>query len=185
MAATDDRPITAYVFTRYDDPAAADEPYDARYPAVAQQLVDLIQGRLPGAQVEHIGSTAIPGCAGKGVVDMMVIYPDDVQAARNAVEALGFQAFVAREPFPAERPVYVGSIKYDGTSFRTHAHLMPVGWPEIETQRTFRDRLQANPELVAEYVALKRAVLAAGTNDSVDYNEGKSAFIQAVISGER
>lgn len=181
-----ERPIGPYVFTDYTDPAAADVAYDPRSPEVAARIAGLIRGALPEAEVEHIGSTAIPGCDGKGVIDMMVIYPDGaIDEARRAVESLGFELFLAREPFPPERPVYIGTIDLDGDTFRTHAHLIPPGSPEIETQRRFRDRLSSNPDLIAEYVALKRAVLASGTKDSAEYNEGKNAFIKDVIEGRR
>jgi GrpB-like predicted nucleotidyltransferase (UPF0157 family) len=178
-------PVKPYEFTRYDDPAAADEPWDPRYPEVARHIADLIQPALPAAEIEHIGSTAIPNCTGKGVVDMMVIYPGRIEEAREVVEDLGFQPFVSSDPFPPQRPVYIGTIRHAGDTFRSHVHLMPPGWPEIETQRRFRDRLRVEPKLVAEYVALKRAVLAAGISSNVEYNDGKGAFINDVIAGRR
>lgn len=186
MVSDGERPVKPYVFVDYSDPASAEAPYDLRYPDVARRIAGMIEQVLPNAEFEHIGSTAIPECAGKGVVDMMVVYPEgDIAATRQAVEGLGFQLFLAREPFPRERPVYVGMVEHDGEMFRSHVHLLPPGWPEIETQRMFRDRLAADPGLVAEYVALKRAVLTAGVEDSADYNEGKNAFIKAVVNGER
>ena len=181
-----ERPVRPYVFVDYSDPASGDVPYDPRYPDVARRIAGMVEAVLPDGEIEHIGSTAIPECAGKGVVDMMVMYPEGaVAAARQAVERLGFQLFLSREPFPPERPVFVGMVEHDGEMFRSHVHLMPPGWPEIDTQRRFRDRLSADPALVAEYVALKRAVLTAGVADSGDYNEGKNAFIKEVINGER
>lgn len=180
------RPVGPYVFTQYQDATAADEPYDPRYPAVADLLTRMMLDVFPGAVVEQIGSTAIPGCAGKGVVDMMCVYPTgSLDVAKRAVESLGYQLFLAPDPFPPERPVYVGVVDFEGESYRTHMHLMPEGWPEIETQRIFRVRLKANPALVDEYVKLKRAVLSAGVEDSGAYNAGKNAFIKDVIEGRR
>jgi len=56
-------------------PAACRE-CDPRAPAVAERVVSSIQGRLPRVRVEHVGSTAVPGCAGKGVVDLLALYRD-------------------------------------------------------------------------------------------------------------
>ncbi len=180
------RPVGPYVFTEYRDPTAASHPYDPCYPEVADHLISLMAGVLPGLVVEHIGSTAVPECSGKGVVDMMCIYPPgDLDAVQVAVESLGYQAFRSADPFPQERPVYIGSVDWQGARFRTHMHLIPEGWPEIETQRTFRDRLRADPDLVKAYCALKEAVLAAGAGDNVAYNAGKEAFIKDVIEGRR
>ena len=49
--------------------------YDPRVPAVARRTASLITSRFPVLTVEHVGSTSISGCAGKGVIDLMVVYP--------------------------------------------------------------------------------------------------------------
>ncbi len=185
MTGETESPIEPYEYIRYDDPAAAFRPYDPRCPAVARRVAKLIQRRLPLAHVEHIGSTAVPGCAGKGVVDLMLLYPPShLAAARDAVDALGFQRHDRPGAFPEERPVRIGMIEHDGERFRLHVHIIAANAPEVAIQRRFRDRLRADPALVAAYVARKRAVLAAGLADSAGYNEGKAVFIQRVIGGD-
>lgn len=47
--------------------------------------------------------------------------------------------------------------------------------------RTFRDRLRSNPNLVAEYVACKRRIIAGGVTVSVDYSIRKGEFVAAVL----
>lgn len=177
------RPIGAYTYIRYDDPADAFRPYDARCPAVAAIIADLIERAAPFVRVHHVGSTAIPGCDGKGVVDVLVTYPPGrLTEARDAVDALGFQRQTNHpDPFPEERPVRVGAIRHDGDAFRIHAHVVAADSPEVAEQLGFRDRLRGDPALVAEYVAGKRAVLARGVRDSSGYNAGKNEFIKRVI----
>lgn len=178
------KPIGTYTSIRYEDPADAFRLYDGRYPAVAATVAALIERQAPFVRVEHVGSTAIPGCDGKGVIDLLVTYPAGRLAeARDAVDALGFQRQTNRDPFPEERPVRVGTIRYDGEEFRIHAHVVAEGSPEAAEQLGFRDRLRAEPTLAAEYVAGKRAVLARGVRDSTEYNAGKDAFIKRVIAG--
>ncbi len=174
--------IGRYESIRYGDPADAFRPYDARCPEVARRVADLIRGRLPWARVEHVGSTAVPGCPGKGVVDLMLPYgAGELDAVRTAVEGLGFRLHVGRDPFPPERPVYVGTLEHDGEPFRLHLHAIPAHGPEVAAQRRFRDALRADPALVAAYAERKRVVLAAGVTDGHDYNLGKNAFIRSVI----
>jgi GrpB-like predicted nucleotidyltransferase (UPF0157 family) len=175
--------IGRYEYINYADPAAAFQAYDHRCPAVAARVTALIEARMPDATVEHIGSTAIPGCAGKGVVDLMLLYPPGgLAAARDTLDALGFQRQRPRpNAFPEERPVRVGTIDHDGTTFRLHVHVLAADAPEVAAQRRFRDRLRADPALVAEYVANKRAVLAAGIADADAYNLGKDRFIKGVL----
>lgn len=182
--------IGRYEYVRYEDPAAAFLPADERCPAVARLVAGLVRGRLPGAPVEHVGSTAVPGCPGKGVVDLMLPYaPGELDAVRSAVEGLGFQLHLGRDSFPPERPVFVGTLAHDGVPFRLHLHLIPAADPEVAAQRRFRDALRADPTLVAAYAARKRAVLAGperarDATDGTDYNRGKDAFIRAVIEGD-
>ena len=40
--------------------------YDPRVVAVAQRVIAVIDAAAPWVQAEHIGSTAVPDCAGKG-----------------------------------------------------------------------------------------------------------------------
>ena len=179
---SDRHPIGPYDYIRYQDPSAAYRPYDPRCPAVACRVAALIRALMPEAHVEHIGSTAVPGCHGKGVVDLMLLYPSSrLAAARDVLDALGFQRHVAPGAFPEERPVRIGSLDHEGTRFRLHVHVIATDAPEAATQRRFRDRLRADPALVAEYEARKRAVLAAGSADAGAYNLAKEPFINMVL----
>ncbi|MEA2596635.1 MAG: hypothetical protein QOF01_3104 [Thermomicrobiales bacterium] len=180
--AGDNGPIGRYLYIRYEDPAAAFRTDDARFPEVARRVIGLIRGRMPDAQIEHVGSTAVPGCAGKGVVDLMFLYPaGSLAAARDALDGLGFQRHDRPGAFPEERPVRIGTLEHDEETFRLHVHVIAADSPEADEQRRFRDALCADPALVEEYVARKRAVLAAGVTDGNDYNLGKESFIRAVL----
>jgi GrpB-like predicted nucleotidyltransferase (UPF0157 family) len=173
-----ERPIGIYP----ELPAACLE-HDPHAPAAAGRVAALITSRLPDVAVEHIGSTAVPGCAGKGVVDLMVLYPAGrLQAVKDCLAALGFQRQGTRDPFPEDRPMRVGTLVNDGRSFRLHVHVLAADAPEAAVLRGFRDRLRANAELRAAYVARKREILAAGFTDSLDYCEQKGPFITATLS---
>ena len=179
----DTRPaIGPYVFTRYDDPAEIVRPWDPRGPVVAARLVQSLTDVLPAGTAEHIGSTAIPGCDGKGVIDLMLTYPaGQLAAARAAVDGLGFQRFAAPGAFGDERPVRIGSITHDGEIFRVHVHIIADDDPEVARQRHFRDTLRADPALVTAYVADKRRIAAGGGIASgPEYAEAKGAFIASV-----
>ena len=184
MCAANDTVIGRYEYIRYDDPADAFRPYDPRCPDVAHRVANLIRERMPDAQVEHVGSTAVPGCDGKGVVDIMLLYPPGrLAAARDTLDRLGFQRHVGPNAFPEERPVRIGTVEHDGETFRLHVHVIADDSPEAAEQLRFRDALRADPALVAEYVARKRAVLAAGVSDGDSYNRGKESLIRRILGG--
>ena len=113
------------VIEAYHQMPAACREHDPRAMDVARQVGSLIESHLPGVVVEHVGSTSVPGCAGKGVVDLMVLYPSGgLPAVRDKLDELGFQRQTTRDPFPEERPMRTGSVDHDGTRFRLHAHVI-------------------------------------------------------------
>jgi len=160
--------------------------YDPRAPELAQQIGEMISAHLPTVTVEHIGSTAVEGCAGKGIVDLMILYPDgQLEAVKALLDALGFQRQTTRDPFPEERPMRVGSLEYQGTAFQLHAHVISANSPEAVELREFRDRLRADPTLRAAYGARKREIIEAGVTDPIDYSVAKGRFVEEVLSSAK
>jgi GrpB-like predicted nucleotidyltransferase (UPF0157 family) len=185
----DEQPGDAVIGTYQPVPVAC-HPWDPRAPEVARRVAALIRRRLPAATVEHVGSTAVPGCAGKGVIDLLLLYPPGrLVTARDALDDLGFQHQGGRSPWPEERPMRVGSVRHEETVFQLHVHVVAEGDPdEVELLR-FRDALRADPALVAGYVAAKRAVLAAAaasgivyaSGDAIEYVQAKGPFIERAL----
>jgi GrpB-like predicted nucleotidyltransferase (UPF0157 family) len=155
--------------------------YDPRAPAVARRIAHWVRVHLPTVAVEHIGSTAVPGCAGKGVVDLMVVYPDgQLETVKETLFALGFQRQTVGFLLPEARPMRVGTVEHEGSLFRLHVHVLAASSPEVGQLRAFRDRLRADPQLVTTYVARKKEILAAGITDPAVYTRMKSLFFQEV-----
>lgn len=130
------------------------------------------------AAVHHIGSTAIPGCDAKPIVDMLAVVTslDDLDARADAVEVLGYEA-MGEFGIPGRRYFRKGSAFED----RTHQiHAFAEGSPEIARHLAFRDHLRANPDAVKEYVDLKRRLAAAHPTDVEAYTDGKRAFIKGI-----
>jgi GrpB-like predicted nucleotidyltransferase (UPF0157 family) len=167
----------------YPEFAAACQEYDARAPQVAKRIAEIIRARRPELMVEHIGSTAVPGLAGKGVIDLMVLYPPGgLEAAKVVLDELGFQRQGTRDPWPESRPMRLGALRFDGEIFRLHAHVIAADAEETAGLRRFRDRLRADAAMREAYVERKRAILDAGITDTVDYSYAKSEFIQAALA---
>jgi len=59
-------------------------------------------------------------------------------------------------------------------------HVVPAAGTEIAELIAFRDRLRADLALVEKYVAAKRAIIASGVHDSVDYTKAKLQFFARV-----
>jgi GrpB-like predicted nucleotidyltransferase (UPF0157 family)/mannose-6-phosphate isomerase-like protein (cupin superfamily) len=166
----------------HEQSAAFCNEHDPRSFRVAELVGDLIQTHLLDVKVEHVGSTAVPGCAGKGVVDLMVLYPPGLLSeVREGLDALGFQRQIGCDRFPEERPMRIGSIEFEGTRFPLHVHVISSDSPEVSEFRTFRDRLRGDPTLLDQYVALKRTIIGEGVTDSLDYSIRKGEFIAGIV----
>ena len=59
--------------------------YDPELTQTARLLQGAIRSVEPKLQVEHVGSTAVPGCGGKGIIDLAILYPEGFLARARAV----------------------------------------------------------------------------------------------------
>jgi GrpB-like predicted nucleotidyltransferase (UPF0157 family) len=177
MTATSTPPIGPYrrapVQVHQADPAA---------PEVARRLIELIATRWPGTPAEHVGSSAVPGLAGKGIIDLLLpAQPADIPAITQAVLELGFQHQLPAV-FPASRPMLWGGFRHGSTDYRVHVHVVPASSPEVTAMRGFRDALRADPLLRRRYAALKRAIVAGGPVDPVVFSKAKHDWISATLA---
>jgi len=160
-------------------------PYDPRAPAVATTVADMITALLPTVTVEHFGSTAVPGCAGKGVIDLMILYHDRaVELVTDQLDRLGFQWVQRQAQLPDEWPKGMGAVSYAGSVFRLHIHVLPQAHPMVMTNRAFRDQLRGDPQLIAAYVACKQSLIALGTTEPTAYTQAKMPFISAIMGSD-
>ena len=158
-------------------------PYDPESPRVAARTAKLIVRSGCPLEVEHIGSTAVPGCWGKGIIDLLVVYtPGCLEEARNTLDGLGFQRQKGHEPFPESRPMRVGSVRYLGRTYRTHAHVIEAGSSEARDLVRFRDLLRHNIDLRCRYEAEKRTLLARGITKGTEYSNAKGDFIRSALT---
>ena len=155
------------------------QPWDPRVVTVAERVITLIRGRRPDLEVEHIGSTAVPGLPGKGIVDLATdADPAEIPAITVAMYELGFGPQPGPEPWPPTRPMHVGSYDLDGHEFRVHFHVLPRG-DDLHHDLMFRDALRVDPALAAAYARVKVAVVVAHESplDHVDYQKAKGGWI--------
>lgn len=166
----------------YTEAAAEYLPYNPESARVAAAVGKIIVAANASLQVEHIGSTAVPGCWGKGIVDLLVLYPPGaLEASRQTLDQLGFQRQPGADPFPESRPMRVGSVESFGRIYRIHAHVISAGSDEARDLLRFRDILRAKPVLRRAYETEKRAILARGVRKSTEYSKAKGDFIRGVL----
>jgi GrpB-like predicted nucleotidyltransferase (UPF0157 family) len=106
--------------------------------------------------IEHVGSTAVPGLAGKNAIDVAVGARTLELGARH-VEQLARRGYVpADESFTWERRFRRGTELPD----KTIVHVVEFGDRAWLDYLRFRDALRDSAELRREYEELKRTLLA-------------------------
>jgi GrpB-like predicted nucleotidyltransferase (UPF0157 family) len=154
---------------------------DRRAPEAASRLIALIATRWPGTMAEHVGSSAVPSLAGKGIIDLLLAAdPADIPSITQALLELGFQPQTPAA-FPATRPMLWGSFRHRATDYRVHVHVVPASSPEVAAMRGFRDALRADPRLRQQYAALKQAIVEGGPVDPVAFTKAKHDWIVAAL----
>ena len=145
---------------------------------VAEAAVDaqrrVVLGLVAGAEVEHVGATAVPGALTKGDVDVLVRVGAPEFAA--AVEALS-RRYAIHQPHNWTATL-ASFTDPDAAEFPVGIQLVVKGSEADMFFGPFRDALIGSDELLAEYNELKRGL------DGFEYErytELKGQFIERVL----
>ena len=157
-------------------------PYDPAWPRQFEAERTLLGKKLSrwvDGDVEHVGSTSVPGLAAKPVIDMIAPVRD-LEAARGAFEPLRALGYGHREHRPEAHAFHKpASSRWWET---THSlHLAERGSDIWRERLAFRDALRADPALAAEYQDWKlRAARAPGADSP--YATDKFQFVARVLA---
>lgn len=149
------------------------------WPAEFERVADVLRAALVGlaADVEHVGSTSVPGLPAKPVLDIDVIVDAaEVPGAVAALEALGYvhrgdlgvtgrQAFSSPDDSPAR-----------------HVYVCERGCLSVRNHLAVRDVLRARADLREKYAAVKLGLAADPSIGMTAYIAGKSAVLQEVLA---
>jgi len=154
---------------------------DPAWPRQFMELADRIRGALGwrALQVEHVGSTAVPGLPAKPIidVDLTVADPGREQDYVPVLAGAGFTLAI-REPW------WYGHRQLRATSEPwCNMHVFGYDSPELVRHRIFRDWLRGNPDERDRYAAIKRQAAAdavAGGEHVMQYNARKEQVVREI-----
>ena len=126
--------------------------------------------------VQHVGSTSIPGMSAKPVLDIAVAVKDFV-GARICIEPL---AGIGYE-FKGENGIPRRHYFLKGVPRTHHVHMFETTSTDWEGTILFRDCLRSNHGLVEDYMRLKQNLVHRSGSDRNSYQAGKGEFIDAVV----
>lgn len=144
----------------------------ARFERLQRELAALV----PGADIQHVGSTAVPGSLTKGDLDIQI---------RVTAEQYAPAAELLRQRYQVNDGGFRGN---DAISFEDYGSEPSVGIhltvidSRFDLQWRFRDRLMASDSLKKEYDDLKRRFEGGSMTQ---YRETKAAFVTKALVGEQ
>ena len=154
--------------------------YDPEWPRLFEQEKARLQAALGGQvlDIQHIGSTSIPGLTAKPILDIAIAV-ENFEAAFACVpliEKLGYE-FMGEHGI-LRRHYFV---KRDPRSTH-HIHMLELTNAEYQAHLLFRDYLRLHPEAITQYQTLKQRLAEQHPNDREAYTDGKAEFIGQILA---
>jgi len=164
--------------TPHNAPIALAE-YDPHWPALFAREADRIRAALGSTaiQIEHAGSTSVPGLAAKPIIDIVLAVPDsaDEPAYVPALEAAGYVLRV-REPDWFEHRLF------KGPDTAINLHVFTAGAAEIDKMLLFRDWLRTSEADRDAYLAVKRELAQRTWRHVQHYADAKGEIVAQIVA---
>ena len=160
--------------------AVALSKYEPRWALAFREELALLADALSAVpcEIEHIGSTAVPGLKAKAILDIAIGVAADfpIEECIPIIEALGY--------------LYRGEsddvghvlVREAGDEIRTHhVHVVRLGDFRWDRWLTLRDYLRRSPEAREGYTAAKLELARLHPSDRKAYTDGKSDIINRLV----
>jgi GrpB-like predicted nucleotidyltransferase (UPF0157 family) len=155
--------------------------YDERWPSeFVEHRRRIVQALAPSGmaiEVDHIGSTSVPGLAAKPIVDIVVAVPD-ITAEGDYLDPLLAAGYELRVREPGHRLVRTPERS-------VHVHVYEQGAVAIDEYLLLRDHLRSDAADRELYATVKRDLLGRRWDDMNDYADAKTEVIAAITARAR
>ena len=158
------------------------KPYSEIFPELFRKEKERISSHIKSTlAIEHVGSTAVPGLDGKGIIDIAIAAAkEDIPLFIPQIESIGYEFrpsfstpdrayFIIYLPDPEE-----GMRRY-------HLHLTYLESNDWKGLIAFRDHLKTNPKDAEEYSELKRKAALLSDQDGEKYRTLKSPMFKKIL----
>ncbi len=178
---TTDAEISAYTVGKLEahDDTIFLADYDPSWPAMFAREAERIRRALgdTAVQLEHVGSTSVPGLAAKPRIDIVLVVPDssDEPSYAPALESAGYVLRI-REPDSDEHRVF------KGPDTDVNLHVYSRGCIEIERMVRFRDWLRTHAGDRALYEQTKRRLAARRWRYVQNYADAKTEVVEHILA---
>ncbi len=155
----------------------ADPGWPALYAREAARIRSILGDRV--LQIEHTGSTSVPGLAAKPIIDITMIVQDvrDEPAYAADLEAAGYVLRIREN-----EPDWYDHRVFKGPDTNINLHVFSDGCVELERMVGFRDWLRTHDEDRALYEGTKRDLLGRDWQYVQDYADAKTGVVEQIMA---
>lgn len=157
--------------------------YDPEWARIYEEerhhIVELIGDCLE--EIQHVGSTSIPGLAAKPIIDILAIVPNTrvVERCVKPLEILDY-AYFGENGIP-DRYYFRKPSDIRFHQHTHHIHMMERGHEQVHKMLMFRDYSRRHPEAVQGYQDLKKELAIKYSGDRAAYTDAKEPFVQSIL----
>lgn len=155
--------------------------YSELFPKLFQKEKERIGSYIKEAIIEHVGSTAVPGLGGKGIIDIAIaVERTKIDSGSKELQDLGYEykpvgSTPERLYFRIDLPDSEEGIR------RYHVHLTFPESKEWKELIAFRDYLRTHPEDAKLYGELKKQAAEGVNEDGEKYRALKQPLFDKIL----
>lgn len=164
-------------------------PYNPKWPELAGIEINKIRSTFPSefiSDIQHVGSTAIPGLSAKPIIDIQIAVNSLEIAKLIAVPLLQKMGYEFWDENPDEtRLFFVKGMPPYGERRTHHVHIVLPDSHHWKNKLIFRDYLRAHPEAAQQYETIKKTLAQNHQYDREKYTDAKMDFINDILSRQK
>ena len=154
------------------------KPYNPLFPELFRQEKERIASHIKEPlRIEHVGSTAVPGLGGKGIIDIAIAASEQQkEAVKLQLQELGYEF---RPQYSTPERLYFVAVLPDpeeGTR-RYHIHVMGNKAREWRDFIAFRDALRADPQAMTRIRSLETTGCCCGRRNGRGLPRVEGAYV--------
>ncbi|MEK6811719.1 MAG: GrpB family protein [Nanoarchaeota archaeon] len=131
---------------------------------------------FPKSQIEHVGSTSVPGLGGKGIVDLAISVPkNNIKDSLKLLENNGFEYKI--KPLDEKRKFLQKIINYRKKQRRVHIHLTYKNGIIWKSLIALRNYLRENKSAIEKYAKIKKQAVKNAKGHSPKYRGYKHKIL--------
>jgi len=153
--------------------------YDPHWPQLFEREAERIYSILGNKvlQLEHVGSTSVPGLCAKPIIDMLLVVKDSADEATyvSDLEEAGYTLRI-REPDWLEHRLF------KGPDTDINLHVFSECASEIDRMMRFRNWLRTNHSDRDKYALVKRKLATRKWKYVQDYADAKDSIVHEIMA---